>query len=641
MPVQVSCPSCGAQVRFQSAGSAVAVCPFCRSTLARDGEALKSLGKMAELLADDSPLQIGSTGLWRGVGFAVLGRLQMRYGSGAWNEWHILFDDQRHGWLSDAQGLWTLTLPQRLSSAVPDFDAFKPGQKVALAGKVFEVTNKEEAVCLSGEGELPFIAGAGYVANVVDLRSGDAFATLDYSESPPQCFVGEAVEAGALKLGNLRDRGREALVEKPKHKALALACPSCGTPWQLHDQSILAVACPACGALSDVDGELAKVREAAKAGKTIVPALPLGSRGKLAGQEWEAIGFQRKSTVGEIGADWDEYLLYDGHGGFAWLASERGHWNFIRQLNSQPAMSRFGGQDVRLNGKEFRHFANYRGETRFVLGEFTWKVSVGEQVEVTDYIAPPQILSHEKSASEITWSQGEYLSSEELTKAFALKRGLPPPGGINACQPNPYGQRSVPLLLALLASVLVALIVHFALGGGASGRTVFSTRFELVPGVESSSSSETFRIDRDIARLELHHRAPLSNSWVNVQTELVNSKTGQIYSASKELSYYSGVDDGESWSEGKQEGETVFNGVPAGEYSLVVHGEAAPDAAPGLADTITLQSAPAPFTNLLICWIVLALWPIFNWQRASSFETSRWAWSDHPRGGAGKEDEED
>ena len=640
MPVQVSCPSCGAPVRFQSAGSAVAVCPFCRSTLARDGDALKSLGKMAELLADDSPLQIGATGSWRGVGFTLLGRLQMRYGAGAWNEWHILFDDQRHGWLSDAQGLWTLTLPQSLKSEVPGFDAFKPGQKVALAGKVFEVTNKEEAVCLSGEGELPFIAGAGYVANVVDLRSADAFATLDYSESPPQCFVGEAVEAGALKLRNLRDRAREALVEKPKHKALALACPSCGSPWQLHDQSILAVACPACGALSDVDGELAKVREAARAGSTILPPLPLGSRGKLAGQEWEAIGFLRKSTVGELGADWDEYLLYDGLGGFAWLASERGHWNFIRQLNSQPAMSKYGGQDVRVNGQEFRHFASYRGETSFVLGEFTWKVAVGEQVEVSDYIAPPQMLSQEKSASEITWSQGEYLSPEEISTAFGLKRSLLPPGGINACQPNPYAQRSIPLLLALLASALFALIVHFALGGGGSGRTVFSTRFELVPGVESSSNSEAFRIDRDMARLELHHRAPLSNSWVNVQTELVNRKTGQIYSASKALSYYSGVDEGESWSEGKQEGETVFYGVPAGEYSLVVHGEAAPEAAVGLTDNITLQSAPAPFLNLLICWIFLAAWPVFNWLRASSFETSRWAWSDHPRGGAEKEEED-
>ena len=48
------CPSCGAPVVFKSVASVYAVCEFCRSTLLRDGESLKNLGRMADLMDDPS-----------------------------------------------------------------------------------------------------------------------------------------------------------------------------------------------------------------------------------------------------------------------------------------------------------------------------------------------------------------------------------------------------------------------------------------------------------------------------------------------------------------------------------------------------------------------------------------------------------
>ena len=87
------CPSCGASVEFRSAASIYAVCAYCRSTLLRDGEALKNLGLMAELMDDPSRIQIGTAGVFRGQGFGVIGRIQLASDGALWNEWHILLDD--------------------------------------------------------------------------------------------------------------------------------------------------------------------------------------------------------------------------------------------------------------------------------------------------------------------------------------------------------------------------------------------------------------------------------------------------------------------------------------------------------------------------------------------------------------------
>ena len=68
---RAACPNCGAPVEFASAASASAVCSFCRSTLVRDGEALKRIGTSAELFDDHSPLQLGVQGRRAGVAFTL------------------------------------------------------------------------------------------------------------------------------------------------------------------------------------------------------------------------------------------------------------------------------------------------------------------------------------------------------------------------------------------------------------------------------------------------------------------------------------------------------------------------------------------------------------------------------------------
>jgi hypothetical protein len=200
------CPSCGAPVRFQSAASILAVCEYCQSTLVRHDLNLEDVGKMAQLQTDGSPLQLRVEGKYRGVHFGVVGRIQLRFEHGLWNEWHLLFDDMRSGWLGEAQGTYAVSFVKTIGEPVPDFSGLQAGQHHKLDGRSFEVRDIQKALCIGGEGELPFRVGAGYEAPVADLQGDDSsFATLDYSEEPPLVFLGEYVEFDALQLSGLRE----------------------------------------------------------------------------------------------------------------------------------------------------------------------------------------------------------------------------------------------------------------------------------------------------------------------------------------------------------------------------------------------------------------------------------------------------
>jgi hypothetical protein len=192
-------------VKFASAASLLAVCAYCSSTLLRRDLDVENVGKMAELVADASPLQLTVEGRYRGAYFTVVGRIQVEYSEGTWNEWFLLFGDSRTGWLGEASGAYAVSFETPVPEALPPWEGLHPGLPVTLKGQTYEVSDVREAKVVGGEGELPFRIGPGYAARVADLRTdSERFATLDYSDEAPRVFLGEAVEFGALQFRGLR-----------------------------------------------------------------------------------------------------------------------------------------------------------------------------------------------------------------------------------------------------------------------------------------------------------------------------------------------------------------------------------------------------------------------------------------------------
>jgi ribosomal protein S27E len=634
MPFSANCPACGAPVVFKSSASFHGVCEFCRSTLVRHGGDLENLGRMADLLEDASPIRLGTEGRYKGVHFAVVGRIQLKYASGIWNEWHLLFDDMRGGWLSDAGGEYAVSFLKAPGATLPPFASLMPNDELNLAGRDFIVTDLEEAMCIAGEGELPFAFGAGYPAQLADLRSSSdaaaAFASIDYSETPPLFFVGESLPFASFHFANLR--GEQAA--RPAGAVKALQCPSCGGAIGIHDKAVQSVACPSCLAVLEPANESLRILQKAAAATRIEPLIPLGSVGRFFGSDWTVIGFQQR-VISVDGTDypWQEFLLHHAEEGFRWLVESTGHWSWVSPV-TRPPQYHTGLPTTLYNGEIFTRFSAGSAVTRYVVGEFTWKVKVGETWEIVDFVAPSKMLSRESSHNESTWSLGDYLSTDEVAAAFKLKTPLPAPVGIAMNQPNPRREshRSVCRGFWKFAALAVfaQLLWIFLLGG----RTLLDQRLVFSPQNDEPVTTQTFQLDGKARNVVLRHDTDLDNNWLGLTLTLVEKNSGRAWLAQTEVAYWHGSDGGESWSEGDRVKELEFRDLPPGSYYFVIDPEISAEKPVAVADRIKVVRDQASWSNFFFLLIFLALFPMVSRHRVQVFEAERWKDADFMSTGA-------
>lgn len=434
---RAACPNCGAPVEFRSAASAFAVCSFCRSSIVRDGEALRRIGQSAELFDDHSPLQLGASGRHQGAPFVLVGRLQYRYAEGTWNEWHALFDNGRSGWLSEDNGRYVFAFDAPLQEAVPASESLRAGQSLSIAGQAWAVASVVAAKLIAAQGELPFKPNLERGFVVADLRNTrDEVGTLDYSEpAAPKWSIGRSVAISELAMSGLAESSEKTL------KGRGVECPSCGTALEVKLSTTQSIVCSNCHAVVDVSqgvgGDLKHYAQATGS----EPQIPLGSVGTFAfafqpGEKkalpWQVVGYAERCEV-DTGEDdqsfWREYLLYHRTEGFAFLVDAEDGWSWTAPITGVPERA---GEGVKHQGVLYRKLYDYTGKATYVLGEFYWKLERDAKTYNTDYIGTgaysARRINRERTGSgregdvaqEITWSAGETLSADAVLKAFKL-----------------------------------------------------------------------------------------------------------------------------------------------------------------------------------------------------------------------------
>lgn len=175
---------------------------------------------------------------------------------------------------------------------------------------------------------------------------------------------------------------------------------------------------------------------------------------------------------------WTEYLLYSPAKGFRWLVCNQGHWSFVESvtLTNMPS-----GNSVSFKGKTYKLYDRGTAYVRYVVGEFYWRVTAGEQVDTADYIAPPEMLSFERSSAangeELNVSRGTYLAIDELEAAFGLKE-IPRPWGVGVIQPQKPFPTDVWLIWA--GFLLILFLLYTALPTGTVVAQTSGRGFHLV-----------------------------------------------------------------------------------------------------------------------------------------------------------------
>ena len=379
--------------------------------------------------------------------------------------------------------------------------------------------------------------------------------------------------------------------------------------------------CGNCGAIldaTDPDFRLIARYEARK----VSPLIPLGTRGHFGAETYEAIGYLVRRTVGDEGFTWFEYLLYNPTLGLRWLVEYHGHWVMSRAAAGVPDVT---GRGARYQGVDYRLFQTSRAKVIAVVGEFPWTPRVDDAALIADYVAPPRILSSERTDEETTWSTGEYVDGHAVWKAFGLKDDPPPRIGVGAAQPSPYtsGRTMFLLTCTFLAAVI---LVHLLFSIVAQQHLVADVTGEYRPNTPDAALvvSEPFSLSGRASNVMVEISTNLANRWSYFTLTLVNEDTGIAKTFGREVSYYYGRDSDGSWTEGSNWDRTYLPSVVSGSYVLLVE----PEGPSPVAWRVRLtRDVPRP----LWMWLALGamlLPPIFFVWRRSAFEARRWSESD-------------
>ena len=412
---KTDCPSCGAPVEAHSASAVTLVCGYCNSMLVRQDDGIVDSGRDSALLEDFSPLQIGTTGTFVTQRFTLVGRLQVQYDDGAWNEWYALFDDGRTGWLSEAGDLYVMTMPVETDNP-PRFEDIRAGfseltfqNKRYVASDVRHISLKRAAA----QGELPFVLNEDSQNKVADWRCEDLFITLDYSGDTPETFFGRMVNLDDLKLENTRSE------DEIKESAGHLNCPSCGSELAIgKDKAELITA------------------NAMRTAQQSLFTLPVGSKGRLKNHEFYVMGAVRYAetdaqetfenlfsglnrTLTPEG-QWSEYLLYNPTQGFLWLVESDDGWNLSQTQNTWPRLDR--NRQPQGCGKLY----DYGGRVEVAAGAFYWRIRSGDLNYYSDYCdGQNRKLSAELNTHEMAWSKSVPVAYSEIAEAFNLSSRAP------------------------------------------------------------------------------------------------------------------------------------------------------------------------------------------------------------------------
>ncbi|MGA8515504.1 MAG: DUF4178 domain-containing protein [Burkholderiaceae bacterium] len=462
-----ACPGCGAPVNFASLASTHVVCGFCQSTIVRDGEALKRIGKMAEVFEDYSALQLMAQGKINHVNFTVIGRLQYKYEGGSWNEWLAVLDDGTTASLSEDNGsfVWSRAIPQSEANAsvLPAAQKWVVGSSATISGKAFSVGSVQEVSLMAAQGELPKLPPLGQKFFIVELRSALAeVLSIDYSTTPPSLALGRACDLEELQLTGLREVGNATGQGGKTLKARQFNCPQCGSTVEVQLAGSKSITCAACNSLIDLSQGMGGELRHALQDEPIKPLIPLGSTGTLQGKKWQVVGFQHRigheqGDEDEESFGWEEYLLYNAKAGFLFLVDSTEGWSIVKPTTGAPTAR--GSEAYAYLGTIYKLRSTYTAETSYVAGEFYWQVQRGQITKNRDLQNGQSLLSREQAGSEVTWSVGSRVDYSAVAAAFQLADKV---GAFKREDANPFASEGVGVV-GWIVILLFVLIFLFAI----------------------------------------------------------------------------------------------------------------------------------------------------------------------------------
>ncbi|HEV2720240.1 MAG TPA: DUF4178 domain-containing protein, partial [Thermoanaerobaculia bacterium] len=373
------------------------------------------------------------------------------------------------------------------------------------------------------------------------------------------------------------------------------------------------------------------------------PLIPLGTKGNVGGTEYVLAGFMQRSVTFDIKYYWTEYLLYNAATGFRWLVDSDDHWSFVDPVPAGEVTE--NPKTVVYQGKTYRIYQDAKATVEYVLGEFYWKVQVGETVRAIDYIAPPEGLTKEvtgaKKAKEVNYSHSRYMPVSEVEESFGVK-DLPRPSKVGMIQPYVGGKVSDVWAMLVVAVFAVGIILAIS----RPRREVFSQLYDFASlpataDVPQKNTRVVFTPPFQVSgkNLEIEGYSQVENSWVYVGGDIGNEQTGLMEGFELPIEYYEGYDDGK-WTEGSRRKVTYISALPKGSYAMRLEAQWDEKSTPPPV-MITVKEGVFRWPHFWLALIAVTIPAFFSGFRKTRFESARWADAGYTSIGTKRDDDEE
>jgi len=438
-----------------------------------------------------------------------------------------------------------------------------------------------------------------------------------------------------------------------------LDCPSCHKSITVYDTAGSDyVVCDVCNAYHKLIGTTLLQKQHTVPPIANKPLIAIGSQGTLRDTPYKVLGYMEKKEA-DTEYQWREYMLYSYTKGYAFLAEYDGHWSFIAGKDHFPevANAKDDGLAVEIDDTDYAMYNQYSPIITALIGEYDWDV-YEERVHTKEFIHPPFLLVQEqdKKSKKIDWYLGEYLEPEEIAKGFNVDPGsFPEKIDIGANQPNPYKKRWVESVWLTIIAAIILIGIQVALMVSRPGSVIMnkSVSLDLMPPPIDTAKHDTTKLDsikyaststnysapangnyefkplrtssfyiNGPAPVDVDLYAPVDNNWFEATVELVSDKDNQTWDVSKEIEYYHGYEDGESWSEGSNSESVSLYDIPAGKYHLNFYPYGGTSAIDHV--DIKVRANVILWQNILITLLLLCLYPLFCWYMNRRYEVNRW-----------------
>lgn len=570
-----------------------------------------------------STIRIGSKGKYKERTFEIIGRIHLLLRRDYKDFWCVWMEEDRaYAWLMESFGRYAFC-QDSLFNIEGSVDLYL-AQKVNLTDRtdvVIDLIDRCDYLAYEGESKGWQDFNEGFEVAQGTTEKFFAFFICSKKNAEMKFLLGEWVDFEDLKLSQIRDWDKAVEIRNE----ITIPCPSCKHVNIPRGRSLtLALTCESCGKYF-TNRKWSK--QVVKFNEVAVPAIPIGAKGKIDGITYEVMSFAVK-YVRKYKYRWREYLLFNPNKGQVYLSEYDGHWNFMRPVpffEKPKAKTEFY-----YKNNQFRLYQKFHATIVFAKGEFfTDAFSITEGTHCEEHIAPPYLLSVEHDSASYRWFEGEYKSRDEISNAFtSTSLVLPPKKGRGYTQPviDSFSPQSIIQLCFITFFLVIGIQFFFA--ETSQEKEVFEQTFHRPEGSADQKMLVTpsFYLEGSSKSLVLQLTAPVNNDWFYGEFTLINESDNSEYDFSKEIEYYSGVEEGEAWSEGTIQEEAFLSRIPGGSYHINIY--------PQFSNynnqfSIRVIRDVANFSNMWLTLLILSIFPIFYFIRRYHIERKRWSDSDY------------